>query len=134
MKEAFANLVDLNRHIGKECAWCRAQTVESFCKYLLEEAQEVEKAVQENDLDEFKEELGDLMWNVIFMTRIAESQGLFTMEEMLEASHKKLHGRHPHVFKEKTDDIARIWELYNQVKAEEKKAKEGRPKRLINGK
>ena len=133
MKHAFENLANLNAHILTECAWCRKQTIGSFCKYIVEEAQEVEKAVQMNDADELKEELGDLIWNVIFLAHIAENQGLFTLKGMLDDAHKKLHARHPHVFKEKTDDIDRIWELYNQVKAEEKKAKEGRPKRPING-
>ncbi len=117
MKHAFENLANLNAHILTECAWCRKQTIASFCAYIVEEA---------------KEELGDLIWNIIFLSHMAEKQGLFTLKGLLEDAHKKLHARHPHVFKEKTDDIDRIWELYNQVKAEEKKAKEGRPKRPIN--
>lgn len=131
MKDAFEKLVHLNHHIGKECAWCREQTVESFCKYLLEEVHEVQEAIQQNDADEFKEELGDLLWNVVFMTRLAEKRGLFTMKEMLEATHQKIARRHPHVFEEKTENIDRIWELYHAVKAQEKKEKADRERRPI---
>jgi uncharacterized protein YabN with tetrapyrrole methylase and pyrophosphatase domain len=131
MKAAFEKLVHLNHHLGKDCAWCREQTIESFCKHLVEEAKEVEAAISKDDADELKEELGDLMWNVIFMARIAEKHGLFTMKDMLEATHAKISRRHPHVFGEKTEDIDKIWELYHAVKAEEKKEKEGRERRPI---
>ncbi len=131
MKDAFEKLVHLNHHLGTECAWCKQQTIESFSKHILEEAKEVELAIQQNDADELREELGDLLYNIIFLTRIAEKDSLFTMKDILDGAHQKICGRHKHVFEEKTDNLDRIWELYHEVKAKEKEEKLKRVKRPI---
>ncbi len=133
MKQSFETLVHLNHQLGKECAWCRQQTIESFSKYLLDEAHEVLEAIKQNDADELREELGDLLWNCIFMARLAEKEGLFFFTYVLQATNKKITRRHPQVFGEKTDDLDRIWQLYREIKAEEKKEKAARVKRPITG-
>jgi len=131
MKESFEKLYQLCGHLGKECAWDREETIHSFYKNLIDEAKEVEEAVKDNDAEQLKEELGDVLWNVLFLTKKAEAQGLFVMKEVIDMIHEKMVRRHPHVFKEKTDDVKRIKELWEEIKVEEKKMKVGREKKPI---
>jgi len=103
------------------CAWDRAQTFESIAPYTIEEAAEVADAIARSDLPDLREELGDLLLQVVFHARMAEEQGAFDFGDVVEAITAKLIRRHPHVFSDARDlppeAVKRIW---NEIKAQEK--------------
>src|SRR3978361_136794 len=80
------------------CPWDLVQTFASIVPYTLEEAYEVADAIERGDLDDLKDELGDLLLQVVFHARLAEEQGAFDFADVVEAITTKLVRRHPHVF------------------------------------
>ncbi|MFK5950291.1 MAG: nucleoside triphosphate pyrophosphohydrolase [Methylococcales bacterium] len=86
------------RHPEKGCPWDLKQDFNSLIPYTIEEAYEVADAIERNDLDDLRLELGDLLLQVVFHSQIAEEQGLFNFEQVAEAINEKLISRHPHVF------------------------------------
>ena len=80
------------------CPWDLAQTFSTIAVYTIEEAYEVADAVERGDMTELKSELGDLLFQTVFQTRIAEEAGLFTFDDVANAMSDKLERRHPHVF------------------------------------
>lgn len=103
------------------CPWDRQQTHETLRPYLLEEAYEVLEALHHDDMDALREELGDLMLQIVFHTQIATESGAFRLPEVLRSIVRKLWRRHPHVFGDVTvngvDDVLRNWDA---IKAAEK--------------
>ncbi len=106
------------------CAWDLKQDFYSLIPYTIEEAYEVADAIERNDLDDLRSELGDLLLQVVFHSRIAEERGLFNFEQVAQAICEKLVRRHPHVFDDKRfesdEQRKHAWE---QAKAEERQAK-----------
>jgi len=104
------------------CPWDREQTFDSIKPFTLEEAYEVLEAIDNRDWDELQGELGDLLLQVLFYAQMAEEEGRFSIDEVLERLSTKLVDRHPHVFgdvkAETASDVLRNWEA---LKAEEKK-------------
>jgi len=104
------------------CPWDREQTFDSIKPYTLEEAYEVLEAIDNRDWDELKGELGDLLLQVLFYAEMAQEDGRFSIDDVLERLSNKLVDRHPHVFgdvkAETSADVLRNWEA---LKAEEKK-------------
>jgi ATP diphosphatase len=80
------------------CAWDREQTFETIAPYTIEEAYEVADAIQRRDLEELKDELGDLQLQVVYHARIAEELGAFTIDDVLASICAKMIRRHPHIF------------------------------------
>ncbi len=80
------------------CPWDVEQTFQTIAPYTIEEAYEVADAIQRNDMDELRVELGDLLFQVVFHSRMAEEAGHFKLEDVAEAMADKLVRRHPHVF------------------------------------
>jgi len=80
------------------CPWDVEQTFASIAPYTIEEAYEVADAIERDDMDELKSELGDLLFQTVFHARMAEEQGLFAFDDVVEAMADKLVRRHPHVF------------------------------------
>ena len=80
------------------CPWDRAQTFASIAPYTVEEAYEVVDAIERADLDDLKDELGDLLLQVVFHARMAEEQGSFAFDDVVDAICQKMTRRHPHVF------------------------------------
>lgn len=80
------------------CPWDREQTLESIVPHTIEEAYEVADAIARGDLGELRDELGDLLFQVVFYARIAEEQGNFAFADVVQAINDKLVRRHPHVF------------------------------------
>ncbi len=80
------------------CPWDRQQTFESIAPHTLEEAFEVVDAIERRDLAALRDELGDLLWQVVFHARLAEEQGVFAFGDVATAIADKLRRRHPHVF------------------------------------
>jgi nucleoside triphosphate diphosphatase len=86
------------RHPKNGCAWDREQTFETIVPFTIEEAYEIADAVARGDMRDLKEELGDLLLQVVFQARIAEEKGLFDFGGVVDAITQKMIRRHPHVF------------------------------------
>ncbi|MCL5005569.1 MAG: nucleoside triphosphate pyrophosphohydrolase [Acidobacteria bacterium] len=101
--ESLPKLVELMAHLrGPEgCPWDRAQDYDSAKGLLLEEAYEVIDAINQRDFAGVEEELGDLLFQVVFYSRLAEEEGKFDIDRVIEGVYEKLIRRHPHVFGEK---------------------------------
>ena len=106
------------------CPWDLEQTFRSIAPYTLEEAYEVADAIERNSLDDLKEELGDLLLQVVFHARMAEEQGAFDFADVVSGISEKMVRRHPHVFSDgkarTADDVSLTWE---EIKQAEKTAK-----------
>lgn len=131
----IARLIDLMAQLrtpGSGCPWDLAQTFDSIAPYTLEEAFEVVDAIERRDLEDLKDELGDLLLQVVFHARIAQEQGAFTFDDVAGAISDKLVRRHPHVFDAISDvtpqQVAVNW---TAIKAQEKTARAER--RRLNG-
>jgi len=96
------------------CPWDREQTLDSLTGYLLEEAYEVVDAVAGPDPDKLREELGDLLLQIVFMARIARENGWFSIDDVCDGIAEKMVRRHPHVFgdarAETAGEVVRNWE------------------------
>ena len=103
------------------CPWDREQTHESLKPYIIEEAYEVLEAIDDGDVEGLKEELGDLLLQVVFHSRLAEEAGVFNVTGELEAICDKLVRRHPHVFGESTADTTqKVLLQWDEIKKSEK--------------
>lgn len=107
------------------CPWDKEQTFATIAPYTVEESYEVADAIARDDMRDLKEELGDLLFQVVFHSRIAEEAGLFNFDDVARGMADKLIRRHPHVFGDVShrtaDEQTVAWEA---VKAEERKAKD----------
>ena len=116
------------------CPWDREQTLRTLTPYLLEEAHEVIEAIESGDADHHREELGDLLFQVVFQARIARDEGKFDFAAVCDAISEKLTRRHPHVFADVTvsgsGEVVKNWE---RIKAEERKEKGQAPRSAIGG-
>ncbi len=103
------------------CAWDVVQTFETIAPYTIEEAYEVADAIARADLDDIRDELGDLLLQVVFHARIAEESGAFAFPDVVEAITRKMIRRHPHVFgpaEARSPEMAKG--QWKRIKAEEK--------------
>lgn len=122
--EAFARLVTLMTRLRAPdgCPWDREQSLHTLRPYLLEEAYEVLESIEENDPAAHREELGDLLFQVVFQAQIRDEEGHFDAGAVADGIREKLERRHPHVFGDATvtdrDEVARNW---HAIKAREKK-------------
>lgn len=106
---------------GSGCPWDLEQDFASIAPYTLEEAYEVVDAIERGDLADLKDELGDLLLQVVFHARMAEEQGLFAFPDVVEAITRKLIRRHPHVFgNTKNLSPAEVKQLWDEIKQAEK--------------
>ncbi|MBX9923322.1 MAG: MazG family protein [Rhabdochlamydiaceae bacterium] len=107
------------------CPWDLKQTFFSLQPYVLEEAHEVVEAIDRGLDKEIVEELGDLLFTVLFYAQVAKREGRFSVEEILEAVKEKLIRRHPHVFGEtqvaSEEDVIRNWDLIKKEQEGKKK-------------
>ena len=119
LKEVFKTLLG-----PQGCPWDKKQTHESLIKHLREEAEEFIEAVENKDAEHMKEELGDVLLQVMLHAEIAAKQKEFDVEDIIEVLIEKLKRRHPHVFGDtkvdSSDDVIRNW---NKIKEEEKSSK-----------
>ena len=102
------------------CEWDTVQTFETIAPYTIEEAYEVADACQRGDMADLKDELGDLLLQVIFHSRMAEEAGAFALPDVIAAISDKMERRHPHIFRGASEGGHHLWE---QIKAEERGAK-----------
>jgi ATP diphosphatase len=113
---------------GSGCPWDLEQDFASIAPYTLEEAYEVADAIARGDLTDLREELGDLLLQVVFHARMAQEQGAFDFGDVVQAITEKLLRRHPHVFGDARgltpEAVEKLWD---RIKAEEKAAKSSAP-------
>ncbi len=107
---------------GTGCPWDLEQDFQSIVPYTLEEAHEVAEAIEHNDMPSLKSELGDLLFQVVFLARLAEEEGLFDFDDVAGSVNAKMIRRHPHVFGTQkselsSEDIKGQWE---RIKEQEK--------------
>ncbi|HMB10652.1 nucleoside triphosphate pyrophosphohydrolase [Saliniramus sp.] len=128
----IARLIDIMaalRDPETGCAWDVRQDFASIAPYTIEEAHEVADAIARGDLEDLREELGDLLLQVVFHARIAEEQGGFDFGGVVEAITEKLIRRHPHVFGDvdsrDPEAIKRIWETIKQSEKAGRRARRG---------
>jgi tetrapyrrole methylase family protein/MazG family protein/ATP diphosphatase len=119
------------------CPWDQEQTFETIAPYTVEEAYEVADAIERNDLHDLKEELGDLLLQVVFHSRMAEEQGAFDFDDVARAINDKMVRRHPHVFGDETyASLAHQKEGWEALKAAERARKldgdKGRQESLLD--
>lgn len=122
-KEGFEKLVDIMAKLRGEggCPWDKAQTHESLKPFLIEEAYEVIDAVDAENPEILKEELGDLLLQIVFHSRIAEEEGRFNINDVIEKVCDKMIRRHPHIFGEvKADTAEEVLKNWEDIKKEEK--------------
>src|ERR1700754_4573610 len=123
--DAVARLIDIMHRLRAPggCPWDREQTPETLRPYLVEEAYEVLDAIDRGDLDAQRDELGDVLLQVVFHAEIAAEQGHFRLADVARAIADKLVRRHPHVFAglqvRDADEVVRNWQ---RIKAEERRA------------
>ncbi len=133
--KSFYKLVDVMKKLrGKNgCPWDKKQNHKSLKPYLIEEVYEVIDAIDREDYNDLKEELGDLLLQIVFHSQIAKENGIFTIDDVAEGIVEKLIRRHPHVFGDvkvkDSDEVLKNWE---KIKKEEGKESvlDGVPKGL----
>lgn len=114
------------------CPWDIVQTFETIKPYTIEEAYEVADAIERKDMDDLCEELGDLLLQVVFHSRIAQEQGRFSFGDVVHAVTSKMIRRHPHVFAASDADTAESVKIqWDEIKAQEKRERAAR--RAANG-
>lgn len=129
----FEKLVEIMARLRAPdgCPWDREQTYKDINPYMLEEVHEVMESIDKNDMNELKEELGDLLLHIVFHAEMATEDGFFTIEEVIDGICEKLIYRHPHVFGDKkvkgTKDVLENWETLK------KKEKEKSRRSLLDG-
>lgn len=105
------------------CEWDLAQDFKSIAPYTIEEAYEVADAIDRDDTDELRQELGDLLLQVVFHARMAEEDGLFAFDDVARAISDKMEARHPHIFGDEAGTMGeRRWEALKEIERAEKGA------------
>lgn len=126
------DLKEIVHILRNHCPWDKVQTLETLKKTMAEESQEVLEAIDNDDADNLREELGDVLLQLVFMSDIASDKELFSMDDVIQGLSDKMIRRHPHVFGDaevySEDDIHAIW---RRVKAAEKEQKDRRVKRSL---
>mgnify|MGYP001502171307 FL=1 len=116
------------------CEWDRKQTSQELIPYLLEESHEVVEAILENKTSLIKEELGDLLLNIVFQAVIADEKKEFNMDEIIDGINTKIMKRHPHIFGNKNDDgnysSKKDWELNKKQQKQRDSILDGIPNTL----
>jgi tetrapyrrole methylase family protein / MazG family protein len=117
--EEFARLVKLMETLRSDegCSWDKKQTTDSFKTFLLEEVYEVVDAIEKQNAKMLQEELGDLLFHIIFIAQICKEQRLFEIKDVINGVYQKMYNRHPHVFQRETSllPIEKRWEELKKI-------------------
>ena len=123
---AFDRLLTIMDELRNECPWDKKQTIESIRHLTIEETFELSDAILNNDLEEIKKELGDILLHIVFYSKIASETNQFSITEVIHSLCEKLVERHPHIYgnviAEDEEAVKLNWE---QIKQKEKGRKEG---------
>ena len=124
--ERLLGIMAALRDPERGCPWDRKQTFATIAPYTIEEAYEVADAIERGSMDDLKDELGDLLLQVVYHARMAEEEGAFAFPDVAEAISAKMIRRHPHVFGEGLGDGgAHQWEAIKKQEREAKEAENG---------
>ncbi|EOR09333.1 nucleoside triphosphate pyrophosphohydrolase [Acinetobacter tandoii] len=119
-------LLAVMQELREKCPWDQKQTPNSLTPYAIEEAYEVEAAIRSGDIQHIKEELGDLLLQVVFQSQMYSEQGAFNFQDVVQGITEKLIRRHPHVFQAEqfnqltAEEVSTLWK---QIKQQEKQGK-----------
>ncbi|MFZ2899753.1 MAG: nucleoside triphosphate pyrophosphohydrolase [Saprospiraceae bacterium] len=112
--DAFSRLLHIMDDLRSQCPWDRKQTLESLRNLTIEETYELADAILDENLEDIKEEIGDLMLHMVFYAKIAEEKGAFDMADALNSICEKLIKRHPHIYGDvqvnDAEDVKKNWE------------------------
>jgi XTP/dITP diphosphohydrolase len=118
---AFDRLLTIMDELRLNCPWDKKQTLESIRHLTIEETYELSEAILENNLDEIKKEIGDLMLHLVFYSKIADEQKAFDIEDALNSICDKLIHRHPHIYSDvEANDEAAVKANWEKIKLKEK--------------
>jgi tetrapyrrole methylase family protein / MazG family protein len=132
--EKFERLVSIMARLRGPggCPWDREQSFDTIKPYLLEETYEVMDAIDARDWNELADELGDLLLQAVFFAQMASEAGHFRIDDSLDAINEKLTRRHPHIFgKSQAQTAEEVKKRWDEIKKEEKQAKQDAPKSLL---
>jgi tetrapyrrole methylase family protein/MazG family protein len=101
------------------CSWDKKQTTDSFKTFLLEEVYEVVDAIEKGNTKMLQEELGDLLFHIVFISQICKENNLFGIKDVIDGVYQKMYNRHPHVFQKETSALP-IEKRWEELKKEEK--------------
>ncbi len=119
--KAFDRLLTIMDELRTFCPWDKKQTMESLRHLTIEETYELSDAILENDLQEVKKELGDLMLHLVFYARIGDEKGAFDIADVLHGISEKLIHRHPHIYGDvEARDAEAVKQNWEKIKLEEK--------------
>lgn len=135
--EKLVNIMKELRDPKKGCPWDIQQTFATIAPYTIEEAYEVADAVQRNNMTDLREELGDLLFQVVFHAQMAAEAGEFDIEDVVEAIVEKMIRRHPHVFGdeqiENAEHQTQAWEAHKDAERLQKARLEDKPQSIMDG-
>jgi XTP/dITP diphosphohydrolase len=121
--DAFKRLLIIMDELREQCPWDRKQTMESLRNLTIEETYELADAILDNDMQEIKEEIGDVMLHMVFYSKIASETGDFDIADSLNAVCEKLINRHPHIYGdihvEDEEEVKRNWEQLKLIEGKE---------------
>ncbi len=119
--EAFDRLLTIMDELRENCPWDKKQTLESLRHLTIEETYELSDAILENDLEEIKKELGDLMLHMVFYARIGSEKNAFDISDVLDTVCDKLVRRHPHIYGDlDVENEQQVKENWEKIKLKEK--------------
>ncbi len=131
--EAFNRLLDIMDDLREKCPWDKKQTLQSLRHLTIEETYELGNAILDNDLEEVKKELGDLLLHIVFYAKIGSETNAFDIADVAESISEKLIHRHPHIYGDvkvkDEEEVKRNWEKL-KLKEGKKSVLEGVPKSL----
>jgi MazG family protein len=134
VQKEFEKLTSIMHKLRKECPWDRKQTAHSLRQYILEEAYETVEAIDNEDWEELKKELGDMLLQIVFQAEIAVEKSLFSLDEIIRQINEKLIRRHPHVFGNVTvadeNDVKNNWEQIKISEEHRQSVLDGIPRHL----
>jgi MazG family protein len=120
LAEALLELQQLSRRLRRDCPWDREQTVRTIVPHTVEEAYEVADAAYAGDTTKLLDELGDLLFQTVFLALLLEEDGVGDLERVARGVHAKLVRRHPHVFGDaEAETAARVRERWDSIKTEQ---------------
>jgi XTP/dITP diphosphohydrolase len=131
--KAFGRLLKIMDELREQCPWDRKQTLQSLRNLTIEETYELADAILEEDMEEIKEEIGDILLHMVFYAKIADEKNAFDIADALHAVCDKLVKRHPHIYGDvkvrDEEDVKRNWEQL-KLKEGKKSVLQGVPKSL----
>ncbi|MDD2191148.1 MAG: nucleoside triphosphate pyrophosphohydrolase [Bacteroidales bacterium] len=131
--ESFSKLLSIMDELREKCPWDKKQTFETLRHLTIEETYELADAIIENDSEEIKKEVGDLLLHIVFYAKIGSENNQFDMKDIIDSLSEKLIRRHPHIYSDTVaDDAKQVSENWEQIKLREgrKSTLEGVPKTL----